>query len=65
MCQLEEMLLGEVLPSRQGSHNEFVRRAQCATARVIGQTQPRHCHQQFLRFLKAFDAATPAQLDVY
>jgi len=36
-----------------------------ATGRVIGQTQRKHRHQEFLRFLKTIDAATPAELDLH
>src|SRR4051812_23558476 len=36
-----------------------------AAARVIGQCQPRHRHQEFLRFLDQVDAATPAYLRVH
>jgi transposase len=36
-----------------------------ATGKVIGQHQRRHRHQEFLRFLKTIDAATPADLDLH
>ena len=36
-----------------------------ATGKVIGQHQPRHRHQEFLRFLKTIDANTPAELDLH
>jgi transposase len=36
-----------------------------ATGQVIGQHQRRHRHQEFLRFLKTIDAATPAGLDLH
>jgi transposase len=36
-----------------------------ATGTVIGQHQPRHRHQEFLRFLKTIDANTPADLDLH
>jgi transposase len=36
-----------------------------ATGQVIGQHQRRHRHQEFLRFLKTIDAATPAELDLH
>jgi transposase len=36
-----------------------------ATGKVIGQTQRRHRHQEFLRFLKTIDKATPPDLDLH
>jgi len=36
-----------------------------ATGKVIGQTQRQHRHQEFLRFLKTIDKATPAELDLH
>ncbi len=33
--------------------------------RVIGDCMPRHRHQEFIRFLKQIDAATPAALDLH
>ena len=36
-----------------------------ATGRVIGQTQRRHRHQEFLRFLKTIDRATPSDVDLH
>jgi transposase len=36
-----------------------------ATGKVIGATHRRHRHQEFLRFLKTIDAATPADLDLH
>jgi transposase len=36
-----------------------------ATGKVIGATHRRHRHQEFLRFLKAIDTATPADLDLH
>jgi transposase len=36
-----------------------------ATGKVIGQHQRRHRHQEFLRFLKTVDQATPAELDLH
>src|SRR5205814_326706 len=36
-----------------------------ATGRVIGQTQRQHRHQEFLRFLKTIDKATPSGLDLH
>lgn len=36
-----------------------------ATGKVIGQTQRKHRHQEFLRFLRTIDAATPAELDLH
>ena len=36
-----------------------------ATGRVIGQTQRQHRHQEFLRFLKTIDQATPSGLDLH
>jgi transposase len=36
-----------------------------ATGTVIGQTQRQHRHQEFLRFLKTIDKATPAQMDLH
>ena len=36
-----------------------------ATGKVIGQTQRRHRHQEFLRFLKTIDRATPAGVDLH
>jgi transposase len=36
-----------------------------AAGRVIGQCQPRHRHQEFLRFLAKIDAATPAAMPVH
>jgi len=36
-----------------------------ATGKVIGQTQRKHRHQEFLRFLKTIDAATPTDLDLH
>jgi transposase len=36
-----------------------------AAGRIIGQCQPRHRHQEFLRFLAKNDAATPAGLPVH
>jgi transposase len=35
------------------------------TGTVIGQIHRRHRHQEFLRFLKAIDTATPAELDLH
>ena len=32
---------------------------------VIGQCMPRHRHQEFLKFLKAIDRATPKHLDIH
>jgi transposase len=36
-----------------------------ATGKVIGQTQRKHRHQEFLRFLKTIDAATPVDLELH
>lgn len=36
-----------------------------AAGKVIGQCQPRHRHQEFLRFLKQIDRATDKALDVH
>jgi transposase len=36
-----------------------------ATGKVIGQTQRKHRHQEFLRFLRTVDAATPPDLDLH
>jgi transposase len=36
-----------------------------ATGKVIGQTQRKHRQQEFLRFLKTIDQATPAELDLH
>jgi transposase len=36
-----------------------------ATGKVIGQTQRRHRHQEFLRFLKTIDKATPSDVDLH
>jgi transposase len=36
-----------------------------ATGKVIGQTQRKHRHQEFLRFLKTIDKATPPDLDLH
>jgi transposase len=36
-----------------------------ATGTVIGQTQRKHRHQEFLRFLKTIDKATPADLQLH
>lgn len=36
-----------------------------AAGKVIGQCQPRHRHQEFLRFLKRIDRATDPALDVH
>ena len=36
-----------------------------AAGRVIGTCQPRHRHQEWIRFLKRIDAATPAGLDLH
>jgi transposase len=36
-----------------------------ATGTVIGQTQRQHRHQEFLRFLKTIDKATPSELDLH
>lgn len=36
-----------------------------ATGKVIGRTQKRHRHQEFLRFLKQIDHAVPAALEVH
>jgi transposase len=36
-----------------------------ATGTVIGQTQRRHRHQEFLRFLKTIDKATPRGVDLH
>lgn len=33
--------------------------------RVIGDCMPRHRHQEFIRFLKKIDAATPPELDLH
>nr|CAF31531.1 putative transposase [Micromonospora olivasterospora] len=35
-----------------------------ATGRVIGQTQRKHRHQRFLRFLRTIDRATPPELEL-
>jgi transposase len=36
-----------------------------ATGRVIGQTQRKHRHQEFLRFLRTIDKATPPGIDLH
>jgi transposase len=36
-----------------------------ATGKVIGQTQRNHRHQEFLRFLRTIDRATPPDLDLH
>ncbi len=36
-----------------------------ATGKVIGQTQRKHRHQEFLRFLRTIDRATPPELDLH
>jgi transposase len=36
-----------------------------ATGKVIGQTQRKHRHQEFLRFLRTVDAATPSDLELH
>ncbi|WP_426514656.1 IS630 family transposase [Dactylosporangium sp. McL0621] len=36
-----------------------------ATGKVIGQTQRKHRHQEFLRFLRTIDQATPPDLDLH
>jgi transposase len=36
-----------------------------ATGQIIGQTQQRHRHQEFLRFLKTIDEQTPSDLDLH
>jgi transposase len=36
-----------------------------ATGKVIGQTQRKHRHQEFLRFLKTIDKATPPDVDLH
>src|SRR5581483_485656 len=36
-----------------------------AVGKVIGQCQPRHRHQEFLRFLEKIDAATPANTPIH
>jgi transposase len=36
-----------------------------ASGKVISQGHRRHRHQEFLKFLKAIDAAVPAELDVH
>jgi len=36
-----------------------------ATGKVIGQCLPRHRHQEFLRFLRAIERATPKALDLH
>ena len=36
-----------------------------ATGKVIGQCMPRHRHQEFLRFLRRIDRATPKSLDIH
>jgi transposase len=36
-----------------------------ATGQIIGQTQQRHRHQEFLRFLKTIDKQTPSDLDLH
>src|SRR5216110_3043003 len=36
-----------------------------ATGKVIGQTQRKHRHQEFLRFLKTIDKATPPEVDLH
>src|SRR5215813_1206482 len=36
-----------------------------ATGKVIGQTQRRHRHQEFLRFLKTIDKNTPSDMDLH
>ena len=35
------------------------------TGRVIGQCQPRHRHEEFVKFLKTIDHETPDELDVH
>jgi transposase len=35
------------------------------TGKVIGQTQRKHRHQEFLRFLRTIDATTPPELDLH
>src|SRR5213080_878963 len=36
-----------------------------ATGTVIGQIHRKHRHQEFLRFLKTIDKATPAEVDLH
>ena len=36
-----------------------------AVGKIIGQCQPRHRHQEFLRFLEKIDAATPAKTPIH
>lgn len=36
-----------------------------ATGKVIGQTQRKHRHQEFLRFLRTIDRATPPELELH
>jgi transposase len=36
-----------------------------ATGKVIGQTHRKHRHQEFLRFLKTIDKATPPEVDLH
>jgi len=36
-----------------------------ATGKVIGECLPRHRHQEFLRFLRALERATPKKLDLH
>jgi transposase len=36
-----------------------------AVGKVIGQCQPRHRHQEFLRFLEKIDAAAPANAPIH
>jgi hypothetical protein len=36
-----------------------------ATGKVIGQTQRKHRHQEFLRFLRTIDRGTPPGLDLH
>jgi transposase len=49
---------------RNGTSSLFAA-LEVASGKVISQLHRRHRHQEFLKFLKAIDAAVPAELDVH
>ncbi len=63
-----------MMPATPGRHtHDYVRHGttslfaalDVATGTVIGQTQRRHRHQEFLRFLKTIDRSTPSDVDLH
>ena len=50
--------------NRNGTTNLFAA-LDALKGEVIGRCMPRHRHQEFLKFLKAIDRATPNHLDIH